>query len=48
MNAFDLHDGRFHAGSLNVAWQLHDVDQEQDGGFVVYVSAPTALAPRNC
>ena len=38
VNAFDLHDGRFHAGSLNVAWQLHDVDKEQDGGFVVYVS----------
>ena len=49
VNAFDLHDGRFHAGSLNVAWQLHDVDKEQDGGFVVYVSRlRSTLRARNC
>jgi len=35
VNAFDLHDGRFSAGSVNVAWQLHDVDCAEDGGFCV-------------
>jgi ectoine hydroxylase-related dioxygenase (phytanoyl-CoA dioxygenase family) len=35
VNAFQLHDGRFGAGSVNVAWQLHDVDCIEDGGFCV-------------
>ena len=45
MNAYGLHDGRLHAGSINVAWQLHDVEHESHGGFVLVPGGHKASYP---
>jgi hypothetical protein len=44
LNLMELYDGRLHSGHVNVGFQLHDVEHERDGGFVIIPGSREAHA----